>query len=188
MRWRACTGSKRRPSVPLSPVTHVVVVADTHIRSPAAGARQRRRRLPDTAYAHLEAADLILHAGDILVGEVLDELGGFAPVHAVLGNNDAELAGLLPETRSMEVDGVRVAMVHDSGPAAGRAARMRRRFPDADVVVFGHSHIPWHDAGVDGQLLFNPGSPTERRAQPHHTLGTLDLDRGRVAAARIHVL
>jgi putative phosphoesterase len=161
--------------------THVVVLADTHIR------RGGPRRLPDSAYAHLETADVILHAGDIVVSEVLDELRGFAPVHAVLGNNDAELAGALPETRSFELDGVRVAMIHDSGPSSGRAGRMRRRFPDADVVVFGHSHIPWDDAGMDGQLLFNPGSPTDRRSQPHHTLGTLDLDGGRVVS-RIHVL
>ena len=161
--------------------THVVVVSDTHIR------RGGTRRLPDAAYAHLDRADVILHAGDILIGEVLDELGGFAPVHAVLGNNDVELGGVLPETESLVIEGVRIAMLHDSGPAQGRAGRMRRRFPDADVVVFGHSHIPWDDAGVDGQLLFNPGSPTERRAQPHHTLGTLDLAAGRVVS-RIHVL
>ena len=174
-------------------MTHVVVLADTHIRRTGTLSARALRRLPDAAYAHLEQADVILHAGDILVGEVLDELGGFAPVHAVLGNNDAELLGVLPETRSLELDGVRIAMVHDSGPAQGRAGRMRRRFPDADVVVFGHSHIPWDDAGVDGQLLFNPGSPTERRSQPHRTLGTLDIDPerrqdgGRVIS-RIHVL
>ena len=161
--------------------THVVVLSDTHIR------RGGKRRLPDAAYGHLDAADVILHAGDIVVGEVLDELRGFAPVHAVLGNNDAELVGLLPETESLELDGVRIAMIHDSGPSTGRAGRMHRRFPDADVVVFGHSHIPWDDAGVDGQLLFNPGSPTERRSQPNHTLGTLDLDGGRVVSA-IHIL
>ena len=162
-------------------MTRVVVVADTHIR------RAGTRRLPDAAYAHLDTADLILHAGDILVGEVLDELRGFAPLHAVLGNNDAELVGVLPETQLVDVDGVRIGMVHDSGPSAGRAGRMKRRFPDADVVVFGHSHIPWDDAGVDGQLLFNPGSPTERRAQPNHTLGTLDIDGGRVVSA-LHTL
>ena len=162
-------------------MTHVVVLADTHIR------RSGTRRLPDSAYAHLDRADLILHAGDVLVGEVLDELGGFAPVHAVLGNNDAELAGVLPESRSLVVDGARIGMIHDSGQAAGRAGRMRRLFPDADVVVFGHSHIPWDDARVDGQLLFNPGSPSERRSQPDHTLGTLDIDDGRVVS-RIHVL
>ena len=172
-------------------MTHVVVLADTHIRrtasQPAAGAARALRRLPDAAYAHLEQADVILHAGDILVGEVLDELRAFAPVHAVLGNNDAELFGALPETQALELEGVRIAMIHDSGPAQGRAGRMHRRFPDADVVVFGHSHIPWDDAGVDGQLLFNPGSPTERRSQPHRTLGTLDLEGGRVVS-RIHVL
>ena len=163
-------------------MTHVVLLADTHIR------RHGTRRLPEAAYPYLEAADVVLHAGDILVGEVLEELREFAPVHAVLGNNDAELVGLLPETLAIELDGVRIGMVHDSGQATGRAARMRRRFPDADVVVFGHSHIPWHHSGVDGQLLLNPGSPTERRAQPHHTLGTLDVDGGRVAASAIHIL
>jgi putative phosphoesterase len=163
-------------------VTKVVVLADTHIR------RGSSRRLPDSAYAHLDAADLILHAGDIVVGEVLDELRRFAPVHAVLGNNDVELTGLLPETVQHEIEGVRVAMVHDSGPSTGRAGRLRRRFPEADVVVFGHSHIPWNEIGLDGQLLFNPGSPTERRSQPHHTLGALELRDGQVLTAAIHVL
>jgi putative phosphoesterase len=163
-------------------MVHVVVVSDTHIR------RGSTRRLPGAAYAHLEKADLILHAGDIVVSDVLDELGGFGPVHAVLGNNDVELTGLLPETRLLEVEGVRLAMIHDSGPSSGRAGRMKRRFPEADVVVFGHSHIPWDQEGVDGQLLFNPGSPTERRAQPHHTLGTLDLQDGRVLDHAIHVV
>jgi putative phosphoesterase len=169
-------------------VTHVVVLADTHIRRRPLARTGTAPRLPDAAYAYLDAADVILHAGDVLVADVLDELGGFAPVHAVLGNNDAELAGVLPETRLLTIDGVRIAMIHDSGATPGRAVRMRRRFPDADVVVFGHSHIPWDDAGVDGQLLFNPGSPTQRRAQPHHTLGTLDLEDGRVARSRIHIL
>lgn len=163
-------------------MTHLVVLSDTHIR------RDGTRRLPDAAYAYLDAADVILHAGDVVVPELLDQLGGFAPVHAVLGNNDAELAGLVPEALEITLDGVRVAMVHDSGPSAGRARRMRRRFPDADVVVFGHSHIPWREAGGDGQLLFNPGSPTQRRSQPHHTLGTLDVEGGRVVGAGIHVL
>ncbi|MDQ6796941.1 MAG: metallophosphatase family protein [Actinomycetota bacterium] len=159
---------------------HVVVLADTHIR------RGTTRRLSDKVYAHLERAELILHAGDVVVDDVLAELSGFAPVHAVLGNNDLELVGLVPETRMLELDGVRVAMVHDSGPSTGRVGRMGRRFPDADVVVFGHSHIPWDTEGLDGQILFNPGSPTERRAQPHRTLGTLDLDGGRVVRRRIH--
>jgi putative phosphoesterase len=161
-------------------VRHVVVVADTHIR------RGGSRRLPDAAYAHLERADVVLHAGDVLVGAVLDELSGFAPVHAVLGNNDVELVGVLPEVLELDIDGVTVGMVHDSGAAAGRTARMRRMFPDAGVVVFGHSHIPWLEAGADGQLLLNPGSPTERRRQPVHTLATLDIEDGRVVASAIH--
>ncbi len=159
-----------------------MVLSDTHI------GRRSRRRLPDAAYGHLAEADVILHAGDIVVADVLDELRGFAPVHAVLGNNDAELVGSLPETLTLEVEGVRVGMVHDSGAAAGRARRMQRRFPDADVVVFGHSHIPWNDAGVDGQVLFNPGSPTERRRQPNHTLGRIDVDAGEVVSRRIEVV
>lgn len=159
---------------------HVVVISDTHIH------RGGARRLPDAAYAHLERADVILHAGDVVTGHVLDELRGFAPVHAVLGNNDHELVGLLPEVLEVDIDGVRVGMVHDSGDAAGRARRLRRMFPDTDVVVFGHSHIPWLEPGVDGQLLVNPGSPTERRRQPVHTLATLDVEDGRVVASAIH--
>jgi putative phosphoesterase len=159
-----------------------VVLADTHIR------RGGKRRLPVAAYRWLEQADVILHAGDIVVGDVLDELRGFAPLHAVLGNNDIELTGLLPEVEDVEIEGVKVGMIHDSGPSTARAGRMRRRFPDADVVVFGHSHIPWNQPGLDGQLLFNPGSPTDKRMQPHHTLGTLRLEDGRIAASAIHVL
>jgi putative phosphoesterase len=156
-----------------------VVLSDTHV------GRGSARRLPDTAYDALQGADVVLHAGDVLIQELLDELSGFAPVHAVLGNNDHELFGRLPETQLVDLDGVRVAMIHDSGPTKGRAARMRRRFPDADVVVFGHSHQPCNEAGLDGQLLFNPGSPIERRMAPTHTIGILDLDAGHVAQAAI---
>jgi uncharacterized protein len=159
---------------------HVLVLADTHIR------RGSKRRLPDAVYAELVRADAILHAGDVVVSDLLDELGGFAPVHAVLGNNDEPaLAAVLPETQVLELGGVGVGMVHDSGPRAGRARRLRGRFPDADVVVFGHSHIPVDEMGIEGQRLFNPGSPTERRAQPRHTYGVLDLDDGRVVGAAI---
>ena len=161
-------------------MTRVLVLSDTHLRPGG------RRRLPDGVYEALEEAHVVLHAGDIVTAELLHELSGFGPTHAVLGNNDLD-PGLahLPETRLEVIGDVRVAMVHDSGPRAGRESRMRRRFPDADVVVFGHSHIPWNQSGVDGQLLFNPGSPTERRAQPHHTLGLLDLVDGEVVSSRI---
>ena len=99
---------------------------------------------------------------------------------AVLGNNDTELVGRLPEQRVFTVDGLCIAMIHDSGARKGREARLQRRFPTADVVVFGHSHIPIDAAGVDGQRLFNPGSPTERRGQPVHTFGRLRIDDGRL--------
>jgi putative phosphoesterase len=105
----------------------------------------------------------------------------------VLGNNDAALTGTLPETVELELEGVRVAMIHDSGARKGRETRLRRRFPSADVVVFGHSHIPWNGEGADGQLLFNPGSPTQRRRQPHCTFGILDFERGVVGAAVVRV-
>jgi len=163
-------------------VTRVVILSDTHIR------RGSARRLSDRAYDELGQADLVLHAGDVVGAELLDELSGFAPVHAVLGNNDHELVGLLPEIRLVDIDGVCIAMVHDAGPRAGRAARLRARFPHAEVVVFGHSHEPVDEVGVDGQRLLNPGSATERRRQPHHTVGTLDVDGGRVVGHRIVVV
>ena len=159
--------------------TDVVVLADTHIR------RGSARRLPPAVYAALEEGDLILHAGDVVTGDLLDELGGFAPTLAVLGNNDAELAGRIPEERFFAVDGYRIAMVHDSGARKGREARLHRRFPTADLVVFGHSHIPIDAVGLDGQRLFNPGSPTERRRQPVHTFGRLRIADGRLLDHRI---
>jgi len=153
----------------------VLVLADTHVRAGAEG------RLPPEVYAAATDADVILHAGDVLVGAVLDELAGFAPVHAVLGNNDVPaLVDRLPETLEIELGGVSVAMIHDSGPTAGREGRMARRFPDASIVVFGHSHAPANTVGVDGQVLFNPGSATTRRRQPVCTYGVLRLGDGAV--------
>lgn len=157
----------------------LVVVADTHIRS------QSSRTLPPKLYELLDGADAIAHAGDIVSQGVLDDLSRFATVHAVLGNNDHELTGLLPETLELELEGVPIGMVHDSGQAKGREQRMHKRFPDADLVIFGHSHIPWDTVGVNGQLLFNPGSPTERRRQPHPTAGYIDLRGGTVTRRRI---
>ena len=157
-----------------------VVLSDTHI---TAGGR---RRLPDEVYRALDTADVILHAGDIMTADLVHELGGFAPVHAVLGNNDdGELAGMLPEALVEDFEGVRVGMIHDSGARDGRPQRMRRRFPDSGVVVYGHSHIPFCGEGVDGQLLFNPGSPTDKRRQPFATYGVLELADARVVHAEI---
>jgi putative phosphoesterase len=158
-------------------VTEVVVLADTHIR------RGSSRRLPPAVYAALDRADLVLHAGDVVTGALLEELAGFAPTVAVLGNNDGELVGRLPEERVLTVDGLRLALIHDSGARKGREARMRRRFPTAEVVVFGHSHIPLDAEGLDGQRLFNPGSPTETRpAYRGLGFGRLRIDGGELVA------
>jgi uncharacterized protein len=161
----------------------VVVVADTHLRR-----SWPNRRLPEPAVAVLATAEVILHAGDITQAEHLEDLARHAPVHAVLGNNDPELIDVLPETVELELAGVRIGMIHDSGPARGRERRLHARFPAAQVVVFGHSHIPWNAPGDAGQLLFNPGSPTERRRQPHRTIGILELVDGRVEEARIEIV
>lgn len=151
---------------------HVVVLADTHIRP------GRNRRLPDAVYDELTRADAVLHAGDVVTGDLLDELSGFAPVHAVLGNNDAGLVGVLPETLELDLGGVPVAMIHDTGPSKGREARVHKRFPRAALVVYGHSHLPADFEGVDGQRLFNPGSPTERRNAPYRSYGLLTIGAG----------
>lgn len=161
----------------------VVVLADTHLKR-----QWPNRRLPNAALALLETADVILHAGDITQQQHLDELAHHAPVHAVLGNNDTELVGTLPETLTLDLAGVRIGMVHDSGPARGRGRRLHALFPDADVVVFGHSHIPWNATNDAGQLLFNPGSPTERRRQPHRTVGLLEIADGELIEARVVVV
>ncbi len=157
----------------------VVVMADTH-------APRRWRVCPPRVAGHLRRADLILHAGDVCTASVLTELAQYAPVAAVLGNNDGpDVAGWgAPETAELDLDGLAVAMVHDSGPATGRLGRMRRKFPGAALVVFGHSHIPL-DESTDDLRIFNPGSPTDRRRQSHGTLGLLRIDSGRLAEARI---
>ena len=160
-------------------MTRVLVLADTHV-VPAG-----RRQLPHPVYELLDEADLVLHAGDLTSPDVLHELRAFAPVEAVLGNNDHELVGILPETTTVVVDGYRIGMVHDSGLEPGRAHRMRRRFPDTSMVVFGHSHLPCDEAGEDGQRLFNPGSPTWKRRAPTHTVGLLEIRGGALVEHRI---
>ena len=157
----------------------VVVLADTH-------APRRWKSCPPRVARHLRRADLILHAGDVCTAAVLDELAQYAPVRAVRGNNDGPdvAAWGAADTAELDLDGLPAAMVHDSGPAAGRLRRMRRRFPHAALVVFGHSHIPLDQSG-EGLRLFNPGSPTDRRRQPHGTLGVLQVAGGRLVRARI---
>lgn len=157
----------------------MAVLADTHLRTGLAG-------LPAAARAELERADVVLHAGDVVTADLLEELP--RPWHAVLGNNDHGLERVLPDRIELDLGGLAVAMVHDSGARAGRERRMRRWFPTADVVVFGHSHEPCAVEGVDGQLLFNPGSAVQRRRQPNRTMGVLELGGGRVLDHRIVVV
>jgi len=149
------------------------VIADTHIP-------RRAKALPESLLPHLERADLILHAGDLMDPTLLDDMAAHAPVLAVRGNLDPP-AARLPEVLRFEFGGVRIAMIHDSGRKKGRRNRMKRRFPDARVVVFGHSHIPWLE-DEEGLLLLNPGSPTDRRRQPEHTFALLRVDGGEVRA------
>ncbi len=128
---------------------------------------------------------MILHAGDLVGPELFEDLQALAPVHAVLGNNDHDLVDILPETMETTIDGVSVAMVHDSGARAGRERRLHRRFPAADLVVFGHSHQPLSADGVDGQRLLNPGSPTWKRRARTHTLATVEIDDGHLQSVKL---
>ena len=156
-------------------MTRLAVISDTHLP-------RGSRALPQACLEQLAAADAILHAGDLIERSVLADLERIGPpVHAVRGNVDsAELQARLPLTRIVDVGGARIAMVHDGGPAEGRLERLRRRFPEADAVVFGHSHQPLHEER-GGFAIFNPGSPTERRRAPHHTMGIANVQDGRIA-------
>jgi putative phosphoesterase len=161
----------------MSVSARILVVSDTHIPDFA-------KTIPEALVPALKQADLILHAGDVTSVAVLDQLAGYVTVRAVIGNGDPvdQMVGWgATPTLELTIEGVQIAMIHDSGPREGRERRMRRRFPDARVVVFGHSHIPWN-ADVDGQLLFNPGSPTWKRRQPAPTYGLLDVSGGHVRA------
>ena len=149
----------------------VAIISDTHLPRGA-------RRLPDDCVARLRSADLILHAGDISTVAVLRELEALGPpVAAVHGNVDEPaLTELLPAERTVEADRARIGLTHDAGPTTGRLERLRTRFPAADAVVFGHSHILLHERAPDGFQIFNPGSPTDRRRQPRHTMGCARTD------------
>jgi uncharacterized protein len=140
------------------------------------------RALPDACVARLRAADAILHAGDFVALEVLELLESLGPpVHAVHGNVDEpEVRIRLPAVRVVQAEGKRIVITHDGGPAGGRLGRLRRRFPDADAVVFGHSHLPLHEHDGAGFQIFNPGSPTERRRAPAHTMGLATARDGRL--------
>ena len=152
----------------------IAVVSDTHMP-------KGKRQLPQECVEKIRAAEVLIHAGDFSAASVLEDLKALCPVVlAVHGNvDDATLRRVLPESLQVEVGGRTVAVVHDSGPSKGRLERMRARFPEADAVVFGHSHLPLHEER-DGFQIFNPGSPTERRRAPHRSMGEGVVDGGRI--------
>jgi uncharacterized protein len=156
-------------------VARVAVIADTHL--PRGG-----RRLPEACLAELERAELIVHAGDFVAPLVLEELRGLAPVEAVYGNMDEPaLRESLPKERVVEVGGARIGVVHIPGPVAGREARLSARFPGCGVVVYGHTHVPQVErVGPGGVWILNPGSPTERRRSPVHSMLVLDVEEGEI--------
>lgn len=160
----------------------LLLLADTHVP-------RRARALPADVWREVDRADLVVHAGDWVAVELLDALEQRASrLLAVHGNNDgARLRARLPEVAIDELDGVRVGVVHETGPRLGREERARTRWPDLDLLVFGHSHIPW-DSHIDGLRLLNPGSPTDRRRQPHCTYITLTLNDGAVTDVVLHEL
>lgn len=151
----------------------IAVIADTHLP-------RGSRRLSDACLRKLDGADLILHAGDFVAAQVLEELRRLAPVEAVHGNqDDAELRTLLPEQLVVDFAGLRFGMVHEPGARVGREARLAALFPECDVVVYGHTHLA-EVIRCGSVLLLNPGSPTERRRAPSRTIATIELTEGRL--------
>lgn len=161
----------------------LVIIADTHVP-------KRARELPPPVWAAIDAADVVLHAGDWVDVSLLDALEQRARrLVGVHGNNDGpELRARLPEVAEVELAGLRVAVVHETGPKNGREQRCAARFPDRDLLVFGHSHIPWDSVAPGGLRLLNPGSPTDRRAQPHATYLTARVAAGRLDRVELHRL
>lgn len=152
--------------------TRLLLISDTHIPG-------RARGLPEVVREAARAADLVIHAGDWVSVRVLDELEDLADVLGVHGNNDGvDLRDRLPEVATRDIEGIRFAVVHETGVARGREARMDAAFPASDVLVFGHSHIPWDSSTPRGLRLLNPGSPTDRRRQPVCTMMTATAEDG----------
>jgi putative phosphoesterase len=161
----------------------LVFTSDTHVP-------KRARDLPQVLWAAVEAADVVVHAGDWVDVALLDELERRSRrLVAVYGNNDhGALRQRLPEMARTEIEGLRIAVVHETGDAKGREARCSVRFPGTDLLVFGHSHIPWDTTAPGGLRLLNPGSPTDRRRQPHGTFVTATADGGQLVDVVFHAV
>ncbi|MEU4695192.1 metallophosphoesterase [Actinoplanes sp. NPDC023714] len=161
----------------------LVLMSDTHLP-------KRARDLPAELWSAVDAADVVVHAGDWVDVPLLDAFEARAArLIACYGNNDGPaLRARLPEVARADLGGVRLAVVHETGPATGRENRCAARFPDADVLVFGHSHIPWDTTAASGLRLLNPGSPTDRRRQPHHTYMTATIEAGALTDVTVHPL
>ncbi|WP_335982963.1 metallophosphoesterase family protein [Streptomyces sp. CA2R106] len=161
----------------------LLLTTDTHVP-------RRARELPPALLAEVDAADAVLHAGDWVDTATLDLLEARARrLVAVYGNNDGpQLRARLPEVARVRLGGVRFAVVHETGPARGREERCARLFDDADVLVFGHSHIPWDTVAANGLRLLNPGSPTDRRREPYRTYMTAEAADGTLSDVRLHRL
>jgi len=161
----------------------LLLIADTHVP-------RRACDLPARVWDEVGDADVVVHAGDWVSTDLLDELEArAAKLVACWGNNDGPaLRARLPQRADATLDGVHVTVVHETGAAAGRDARMSRRYPDSDVLIFGHSHIPWDTTTATGLRLLNPGSPTDRRRQPHCTYMTATVRNGTVTSVVLHEL
>ncbi|WP_043496369.1 metallophosphoesterase family protein [Georgenia sp. SUBG003] len=163
--------------------TSLVLLADTHWP-------KRARELPAPVWEAVGAADVVVHAGDWVDERLVDELDARARrLVACWGNNDGpEIRRRLPEVARVNLEGTRIAVVHETGQAQGRERRMDSAFPSTDVLVFGHSHIPWDTTTPAGLRLLNPGSPTDRRRQPHRTYMTAVLDGPEALEVTLHRL
>ena len=161
--------------------THLVLVADTHVP-------RRARDLPGQVWSAIESADMVIHAGDWVDERLLDECERRARrLVGVWGNNDhGMLRDRLPEVARVEIESVCFGVVHETGPAKHREERCSAKFGDLDVLVFGHSHIPWDTTSASGLRLLNPGSPTDRRRQPHCTYMTVTVDAGHLGDVTLH--
>ena len=164
-------------------MVQLLIIADTHVP-------RRARTLPDEVWAAVDAADVVVHAGDWVDASLVDSLESRAArLVGVHGNNDGPaVRARLPEVARVELDGLRLGVVHETGQSTGREKRCDEAHPDLDVLVFGHSHIPWDTTTPRGMRLLNPGSPTDRRRQPHHTYLTATVRDGAITAVALHRL